>query len=92
MNPIQAAIDYIGNASLLARRLGVTPQAVFFWRDGARQIPADKCIAIDALTNGLVRCEALRPEVDWGYLRNTPELAPAPANREQPITEPAALG
>ncbi|MXN29993.1 Cro/Cl family transcriptional regulator [Delftia sp. CH05] len=29
------------------------------------------CIAIDRESGGVVRCEDIRPEVDWAYLRRT---------------------
>lgn len=66
----------------MARKLGVSPQAVCFWRDGRRRIPADKCPDIERGTEGRVTCESLRGDVDWAYLRATP----------QPTTEPAAAG
>lgn len=71
MTPIQTAIKHTGNASRLAERLGVTPQAVCFWREGKRQIPAALCPLIEQATSGLVRCEDLRPDVAWFVLRNT---------------------
>lgn len=71
MNPIQSAITLCGNASVLANLLGVTPQAVFFWRDKKRRIPAEKCPSIERITAGMIRCEELRPDVEWGYIRAT---------------------
>lgn len=71
MNPIQSAIEISGSVKLLSHSLGVTPQAVCFWRDGERKIPADKCPLIERLTLGVVRCEVLRPDVEWGYIRGT---------------------
>jgi DNA-binding transcriptional regulator YdaS (Cro superfamily) len=71
MNPIKHAIDVVGNASILARQLGVTTQAVCFWRDGLRRIPAEKCPSIERVTAGAVRCEVLRPDVEWGFIRAT---------------------
>jgi DNA-binding transcriptional regulator YdaS (Cro superfamily) len=29
------------------------------------------CIDIEKATSGQVRCETLRPDVDWAYLRNS---------------------
>jgi DNA-binding transcriptional regulator YdaS (Cro superfamily) len=34
------------------------------------------CINIDRESHGAVRCEDLRPDVDWAYLRGTPKLTP----------------
>jgi DNA-binding transcriptional regulator YdaS (Cro superfamily) len=70
MNQIQNAIDVAGSATALAKALGVTPQAVCFWRDGKREIPADKCPLIERETG--VRCELLRPDVAWNVLRESP--------------------
>lgn len=69
MKPIESAIEKLGSVAALARGLQVTSQAVCFWRDEKRKIPADKCPEIEKLTG--VRCEALRPDVDWAYLRGT---------------------
>jgi DNA-binding transcriptional regulator YdaS (Cro superfamily) len=77
MNQIQIAIERVGNASMLAVALGVTPQAVCFWRDGARRVPAEKCPDIEAITKGLVTCELLRPDVNWGYIRNSAKVSHA---------------
>jgi len=69
MSGIQIAINHAGGAPKLAKTLGVTAQAVYFWRDGLRKIPADICIEIEKCTGAVVRCEHLRPDVDWQYLR-----------------------
>lgn len=52
--------------------LGVTPQVISHWTSGKRQVPAERCPQIEAATGGLVRCEDLRPDVQWSVLRNTP--------------------
>lgn len=72
MNAIQTAIVNVGGVSRMARFLGVTPQAVCFWRDGKRGVPVDKCAAIEAATNGAVTRSDLRPD-DWQAI--WPELA-----------------
>lgn len=65
-----------GNA--LARKLGVSAVIVSQWRTGVRAVPAERCPAIERATAGAVRCEDLRPDVDWSYLRGT-----APITQEQ---------
>ncbi len=55
--PVQKAIDAAGNASELARRLGIKVQAIQQWK----QIPAKRIIAVEAVT-GIPRNE-LRPEL-----------------------------
>ena len=85
MNPIQDAIDHVGSISNFARLLGVTPQAVCFWRDGKRRIPADKCPLIEQATGGAISCEVLRPDVMWSIIRNQPELATAADSAAMPF-------
>lgn len=75
MNPIKEAIEIVNGVAPLARALRVSNQAVCFWRDGLRKIPADKCPTIERLTDRRVTCEAMRPDVEWAYIRGT-EAAP----------------
>lgn len=69
-----------------AKKLGVPSPLVSQWKTGQRRTPADRCPAIERATNGAVRCEDLRPDVDWAYLRGTAPVinqATAPTeNRE----------
>ena len=58
-----------------ARKMGVTSGAVSQWVSGLSAVSAERCPAIEAVTNGLVRCEELRPDVAWAVLRNTSDLA-----------------
>lgn len=55
---------------------GVTRQNVEHWLKSKR-VPSDHCPAIEAATNGMVRCEDLRPDVAWGVLRGNTAQAPA---------------
>lgn len=70
-HPIEKAARIVGSQRALATALGVTKGAVWQWKDGDRQVPAEHCPGIERLTQGQVRCEELRPDVDWGYLRNS---------------------
>ena len=76
--------------TLLARAIGVSPVVMSFWRTGARQVPAERCPAIEAATGGLVRCEDLRPDVQWSVLRGSEAVAPV--NTAQQATESIAQG
>ena len=69
MHPIKRAAKIVGSQVALAKSLGVTPGAVSQWVDGG--VPLDRCIPIERMTAGAVRCEDLRPDVDWAYLRAT---------------------
>jgi DNA-binding transcriptional regulator YdaS (Cro superfamily) len=60
-----------GSAASLAKCLGVPAPLLSQWRTGARPVPADRCPEIEKATSGAVRCEDLRPDVDWKYLRGT---------------------
>ncbi len=55
----------------LARQLGVTQGAVHQWAAGLSRPSAERSIEIEKATAGAVRCEELRPDVDWAYLRGT---------------------
>ena len=63
--------DGRGMNLLLARSVGVSPVIISQWKTGARQVPAERCPDIEKATQGAVRCEDLRPDVDWAYLRQT---------------------
>lgn len=65
---IKLACRIVGSDAALARALGVTKGAVWQWTHSGR-VPVARCPAIEALTKGAVRCESLRPDVDWGVLR-----------------------
>lgn len=79
MKPFDKALEIVGGPAKLAAILGVTVQAVCFWRDEERRLPADHCPTIERATRGAVRCEDLRQDVDWAYLRTprTPPSTPA---------------
>lgn len=80
MKPLDTALDIVGGPAKLASILGVTVQAVCFWRDELRKLPAEHCPLIEQATGGKVRCEQLRPDLAerWTYLRGT---SPSSRNR-----------
>lgn len=74
MNTSQAIIkaaEILGSKANLARLLEITPAMVHQWVHGIRQVAAEHCIKIEQATSGAVRCEHLRPDMDWAYLRAT---------------------
>ena len=76
--PLTKAVQAAGSMKALAVALGVTKGAVWQWGLPGRKVPAQHCPAIERITGGGVRCEELRPDVDWGYLRSqTQEAATA---------------
>ncbi|MCL2076322.1 MAG: helix-turn-helix domain-containing protein [Betaproteobacteria bacterium] len=59
-----------GSAASLSRELGINPVLISYWSSGSRPVPAERCPSIERATGGLVRCEDLRPDVEWCVLRN----------------------
>ena len=70
-HPLERAARLLGSQVALANALGVTKAAVGQWRDPGRRVPAEHCPEIEKAPAGEVRCEDLRPDVDWSYLRQT---------------------
>jgi DNA-binding transcriptional regulator YdaS (Cro superfamily) len=66
--------DYLdaerGRGAALAAKLGVPAELISQWRNGVRQVPAERCPEIERATGGEVRCEDLRPDVPWDVLRD----------------------
>lgn len=71
MNPIETAIEAAGGPSQVASVLGVTVQAVCFWRDGKRETPPEHMAILEQLAKGAVRRWHMRPN-DWHLI--WPEL------------------
>jgi len=75
--------DYLKESGLtqmsFARQLGVAQGTVAFWLHN-KPPTIERCIQIEKLTAGKVRCEDLRPDVDWAYLRRS---APPAAQAHQ---------
>lgn len=87
MNQIGRAAELVGGITKLAAVLGVTPQAVVFWRDGKRRLPVEACPAIERATHGAVGRKDLRPD-DWQLI--WPELVaarPVPPTVADPLAD-----
>lgn len=69
MKALSRAFEVVGSQVRLAELLGVTPAAVSQWLSGLRPVPIKRCPEIEKATGGMVRCEDLRPDVDWSVLR-----------------------
>jgi len=59
--------DEFGGTVKFSRLVGATPQQVTNWL--ARKVPAEWCPIIEEATQRKLRCEDLRPDVDWAVLR-----------------------
>jgi DNA-binding transcriptional regulator YdaS (Cro superfamily) len=68
MSALQRAIDHAGGQTNLARLLDIRQSLVSMWKTRGR-VPAEYCPRIERVTDGCVRCEELRPDVEWSYLR-----------------------
>lgn len=73
-----------GRSLWLAGALGITPPVVSDWCTGKKQVPVERCAAIERATQGAVTRRDLRPD---DYLDIWPELAHTQA---QAIAPPAA--
>lgn len=65
MNALETAIQKAGGLTKLSNAINTRPNVVNNWR--SRGVPADSCPDIEAATG--VRCEELRPDVNWAVLR-----------------------
>lgn len=82
MTALERAIDEYGGPTKVALLLGVSPQAVCFWRDGKRTFPVEHCATLDGVTS--IRRWDLRPD-DWH--RIWPELIGAAGAPPVPAEE-----
>ena len=62
--------------SELAARLGATQPLISSWVTGKTRIPAERCIEIERVTEGVVMRFDLRPDLFSGlYVRSKAEIA-----------------
>lgn len=64
-------LSTLGSVNRLAHAISAHPVLISQWKNGRRRVPAERCPDIERATGGAVRCEDLRPDVDWSYLRAT---------------------
>jgi DNA-binding transcriptional regulator YdaS (Cro superfamily) len=74
MNALTQAINILGSQSALAKAIGKSQQTVNNWISRGA-IPAEHCPLIERATGGAVRCEDLRPDVEWSVLRHQEVVA-----------------
>ncbi|MCL2298363.1 MAG: helix-turn-helix domain-containing protein [Proteobacteria bacterium] len=68
--------QYLNSLSLCeqldyARRCGTTAGYLRKAISVAQKLKLDLCVRLDRASAGAVRCEDLRPDVDWAYLRQS---------------------
>jgi DNA-binding transcriptional regulator YdaS (Cro superfamily) len=67
MSTFSEIVKRLGGVSAVANLLDERPQTVSNWR--TRGVPAERAIQLEAKTNGIARCEEMRPDIDWSVLR-----------------------
>ena len=67
---VKAAIEICGSQAVVAKACGISQPTVFKWLGGAKMDVAHVSSIVKA-TNGAVKPEDLRPDVDWAVIRNT---------------------
>jgi DNA-binding transcriptional regulator YdaS (Cro superfamily) len=84
-HPIDIAAKVVGSQKALADYLGVTKAAVGQWKEEGRRVPAEHCLRIERVTRGVVKCEELRPDMDWDVVRVPAATALADPKAEQGV-------
>ena len=69
--------DYVkaNGCKALAEQVGTSPAYMSQIANGHRRASGEMAIAIEKATNGAVRCEDIRPDIDWTVLRGTDRAA-----------------
>ena len=67
---IRTAIQICGSQALVAKACGVSQPTVFKWLSGGK-MDVKHIPEIIKATEGKVRAEDLRPDVDWAVIRNS---------------------
>lgn len=67
---LDVAISHCSTQAALATSLGIRQSVISMWKH-RKSVPAEHCPAIERATGGRVRCEDLRPDVDWSVLRKS---------------------
>lgn len=78
MDKLLAYLNGLGKAARIAfcAACGTTERYLRKAISAKQQLGAHLCINIDRESRGAVRCEDLRPDVDWAYLRGTAKFEP----------------
>ena len=64
-----------GRAKTLANGVGSTVAYIRHLAAGRKRCGESLAIEIEKFTSGDIRCEDLRPDIDWAYLRGTDKQA-----------------
>jgi DNA-binding transcriptional regulator YdaS (Cro superfamily) len=66
---IEKAIEIVGGAERLARKLDISYQAVRNWQHGFAVPNILSCVKIEKITDGNVKREDILPDYPWDELR-----------------------
>lgn len=66
---LQSAVEIAGSQVALARLVGVGEKTVWAWIHRGTKVNEIVALKIERATKGAVRCEDLRPDVDWAFIR-----------------------
>jgi DNA-binding transcriptional regulator YdaS (Cro superfamily) len=74
IEPLKKAVQLLGGQTATAKAVGrgIVQAHVWKWLNSPNpdvMPPAEYCPAIERATGGAVRCEELRPDVEWSVLR-----------------------
>ncbi|SCC31873.1 transcriptional regulator [Gilliamella intestini] len=68
---IKKVVDFFGGSQVeTAKKLNVSKSQVWQWLNNVNSIAIEKAIDIEDKTNGAVKCEDLRPDVNWSVIRS----------------------
>lgn len=67
--PVQQRGDFAGRCGAKATYLNMVAFGAMAHNGKPKRVSAAIAIAIERESGGAVRCETLRPDVDWAYLR-----------------------
>ena len=76
-NGIRRAWTLLGGTNAVAKIAGVRPPTASQWLHGIRRVPLERCLLIEAATDGQVARKDLRPDINWDLLSGRPAKAPA---------------
>lgn len=65
---IKEWVRLAGGARAIASDRLLCESAIYNWISRGK-LPAEHCPSIERLTGGVVRCEQMRPDVEWSVLR-----------------------
>ncbi|AEP36244.1 transcriptional regulator [Taylorella asinigenitalis] len=58
------------SANQLANLISVCGTQLWNWRHDKLKVPVWYCFKLEAVSDGLVTCEELRPDLNWDYIRS----------------------